>query len=248
MNDISQLATNAKTDKALLLPLWEAVERLVRFWAIRYHHIGETRLYDTDDLMQAGFLALVDAVRGYDADTGTEFTTYLHFHVQTQFADVAGRRGTKRRPELNAASLDEPVDADEGTATRADLLPDPGAQAAFTKAEDDLYTAQLHDALEGCMTTLDEREADLLRVRYYDGQSVPAVAEAWRESPQRIRQLEVCAIRAMRRPANRGRLKEYRENIISRSLRFSSLGSWRDNGYSGPEWAAEQLSGDVTVT
>lgn len=112
--DVSLLACKAKDNPALMLPLWDAVRRLVGLWASKYYgHIKEngTGAFEIDDLVQSGYLALVDAVAGYNPENeaGAEFTTYLRFEVRRQFAKVTGHYGTKKRPEHYSTSLEMPL-------------------------------------------------------------------------------------------------------------------------------------------
>lgn len=237
---VTALAVNAKTNKACMLPLWEAVERLIGSWAFRYHRNGETRLFDADDLLQAGYLALVDAVSGYDLKDGAEFTTYLHYHIRTRFAEVIGRRGIKKRPEYCAASLDEPL-ADDTDTSRLDMLTDPDATTAFERVEDSLFNEQLHSALEECLLRLPQEQSDMLRERYYDQKTVKVMAEARGVEQHIIRQKVGSALNSMGCGDNRRQLKEYREEITSRTLRRGGHYTFATTGYSSVEWAVEHL-------
>lgn len=126
---VTELAVSAKTDPAHLEPLWLAVHRLIIFWAKRYPRPANGCSYDVDDLVQSGYLALVDAVQGYDPDKG-KFTVYLRYFVRLHFADVAGVRTSKQRPENHATSLDAPL-AGDGDTTRKELLEDTTAHYVY---------------------------------------------------------------------------------------------------------------------
>lgn len=129
MPDINELAVLTKTDKSHMLTLWEAVERLICFWAVRYRPVDGGRSFDVDDLIQAGFLALVDAVQGYDPEQ-CDFVPYLRLHVRKHFREVSGHRGTKKRPKHYSVSLDEPI-GEDGDTRRLDLLADRDAHLAY---------------------------------------------------------------------------------------------------------------------
>jgi RNA polymerase sigma factor (sigma-70 family) len=127
MSNVSDLAVQAKENPALILPLWKAVRGLVAWWAnkrVRYASL----LYDVDDLTQSGYLAFTEAVKKYDPERG-EFSTYLSYHICNHFAEVLGYRGRKRRPEIDAVSLNAPA-GDNTDTTLMDNLADPTAEFA----------------------------------------------------------------------------------------------------------------------
>ena len=80
-----------------LMELWGQVRRLV-------HDMAYKRLRATngaggvtlDDLMQAGFLGFLEAVRAYDLAAGFRFTSYLTYPVKTAFSEAEGG-GAKSR-------------------------------------------------------------------------------------------------------------------------------------------------------
>ena len=128
INKVSALAISAKSDSAQLESLWNAVFLLICKWANDYHRNDETRLYEVRDLEQSGFLALCDAVEKFDP-AKAQFTTLLRYFVRRRFAEVSGRRGSKRHPETYAVSLDEPLTTETET-TRGDTIEDPQAEFA----------------------------------------------------------------------------------------------------------------------
>jgi RNA polymerase sigma factor (sigma-70 family) len=124
MSNVNDLAVKAQNSTVSILPLWNAVRGLVCTWANR----RTAKVSDADDLIQAGFLALINAVAGYNPEKG-DFITILRFHIRTQFNEASGLRGTKRRPEINAASLDAPL-GDGTETTLLDTLADPASDFA----------------------------------------------------------------------------------------------------------------------
>ena len=58
----------------------------------------------------------------------------------------------RQEPLCRCDSLDAPLDAeDNGSATRGDTVPDAAAEQAFNDADECLYTAQLHSALDDAL-------------------------------------------------------------------------------------------------
>ena len=104
-----------------------------------------------------------------------------------------GRRvAVSANPLNDCTSLDTPLDGeDKGSSTRGETIPDPAASQAFQQVEDGIYTDELHEVLETAMAeNLTEREADVLRRRYYDKKSLRAVGKEIGVQCERVRQIE----------------------------------------------------------
>ena len=198
--EVTLLAMQAKGNPALMLSLWDAVRRLIALWANQYIHNAHeqgNRLFDTDDLIQSGYLALVDAVAGYDPEAGAEFTTYLHYHVRKHFTEVSGHRGTKRRPEVDAVSLDEPLNVD-GDVSRRDLLADSSAEFADDIIEREA-TARDCAALMAEIEKLPEERRNALMLTAWEGKTCQAAAEALGVTYGVLQQRKTEGIRQVRR-------------------------------------------------
>ncbi|MDE6063825.1 MAG: sigma-70 family RNA polymerase sigma factor [Lachnospiraceae bacterium] len=76
-----------------MLQLYIQVKGFIRTIAMRYRGRAEM-----EDLEQEGFLALYDAVEGYDSGRGCMFLTYAGYWIKRRLSQYAGRSG-------NAASL-----------------------------------------------------------------------------------------------------------------------------------------------
>ena len=69
-------------EKELMLELWLQVHKLVIQIVRKYLPLdGSTNQIEWDDLIQAGFLAVMDAVDDFTPMAGFSFTTYLSRHV-----------------------------------------------------------------------------------------------------------------------------------------------------------------------
>ena len=232
MNEVSQLAVMAKDDATLMEALWLTVERLILFWVNRYYPKAGTRLYDADDLIQAGFLAVCDAVQTYDPAQGMEFTSYLRFAVSTHFRAVMGTRGAKQRPEVSAMSLDELISAEDGDGSRLELLPDPTAELAYTRAVEDIAAAQDVAQLMPIIDRLPDDQRRALMLTGYKGITCGEAAEAVGCSPARLQTLRNRAKRAVRYSKPGRRIA--RERLIYRHV---TLAEWKRTGTSSVEWA-----------
>ncbi len=244
------LAAEVRAGRAGCGELWERVQAFVRQQAARYLHqnaglcIGAGA--DFDDLLQAGFLALHDAVRGFDQTEGRSFVGYLAYHLKHHFRAVCGIRTTKRDPLLTAARLDKPVSEEEGAATLGELTPDPRAEAEREEVEETLYNRQLRGALEQALDTLDTVQGDVIRRRYgltgpEGGETLDSIAAGLGVTRERVRQTERKALRALRKPQSIRILRSFHEEIISRcAWRGTGLTAYRENGASSVERAVEK--------
>lgn len=225
--------------------LWQQVQAFVRQQAAGYLHQNAGLCggagVEFDDLMQAGFLALHDAVSGFDGAAGLSFMGYLAFHLKRYFREACGIRTSKRDPLLCSLSLDKPVNEEDGAATLGELTPDPQAETEREAVEDRIFHEQLHKALEAVMNTLDGAQATVIRRRFWDNHTLDVIGTDMGISRERVRQLEHKAFRALRKPQSKRLLQSFHEEIISR---FAWMGTgwnaWYNTGASSVERAAEK--------
>lgn len=217
--DVSLLACKAKDNPAYMAPLWDAVRRLIGLWASKYaQHIalnGNSE-FDVDDLIQSGYLALVEAVDGYDPENeaGAEFTTYLRFAVRRQFAKVTGHYTTKKRPEQDAVSIDEPLPGQEDL-TLLGTLPDPAAD--FEEK-----VIQREAARQDCaalmveIEKLPEDQRQALMLTSWEDLTIGAAAEVMGTQPKQVSKAKQKAVNALRRSETGRRMeKDYCAHFVS---------------------------------
>ncbi|MGN0707085.1 MAG: sigma-70 family RNA polymerase sigma factor [Faecalibacterium sp.] len=132
-------------------------------------------------------------------------------------------------PLDGCTSLDAPLDAEDAEgAALGDLQPDPAAAAAFERAEEDIFTEELHAALEEALTKLSEREAEIIRRRYWDGLSLSAVGAAQQITPSRVHDLERRALHTLGRNPKIKRLHD--EIIPSHAYHGTGWDAWNHGG------------------
>ena len=243
------LAVQAKAgDREALAALWEQnrglLALLFRRLAAAYRERMDAAGVTLEDLEQEGYFAVAKAANLYDPSAGAKFSTFLYYPVKNVFACAVGLRTERQRQEplCRCDSLDVPLYAeDNGSATRGDTVPDDAAEQAFTDADECLYTAQLHSALDDALALLDERKATVLRGRFYEGRTLESLAVQLGISRERVRQTESKAIRAMRFPRIQRKLEVYRENILSvSSYHGTGFSAWKERG-SVEERLAERI-------
>ena len=240
------LAALAATGNSYALgQLWELNKGLLRsmFWKWYPAHKAQADAHDqtADDFEQEGFFAVQHAAQTYDPAQGA-FTTWLAAAMQRQIQRTLtnghvrtvtgedGRQHTTSADLLNhCTSLDVPLDdEDGGSATLGDLKEDATAAAELDAVEDKLFQEQLHSALEEALAKLTDREADVLRRRYYQQQPLREVGEAYGVAWSRAQQVEKAAMRKLRR--NPALCRFHDEVIQHHAYRGTSFGSWQYSG------------------
>ena len=240
-----ELAQRIKAgEKDLIGQLWEQTERLLRFLierelvatdkAERAEAAGVTR----EDLLQEAFFALMQAVEAYDPADGFTFGAFLKWPVKSVVNNALGIRTKKGRedPLASASSIDAPIggEDDEPLLTFLADTEDPIAEA-----EDRLFREELRKELERSLAELPEREAEVIRARYYEDQTIEQVGDRVGCSAERARQIEQEALDALRMKES---LQAYRDEIITRHAYHGGFQRWKDTRTSSVEAAAVKLA------
>lgn len=147
-----------------------------------------------DDCEQTAYQALLEACRGYDASRGVPFGVYAWKRVAGAVTNLLSREASARRAGLDAA-LDaaeamrdhsDPFGDDDGDALNqlksqcralvfARFVADTGERLR-AHPEDTMARARAFDALRTALRGLDEREARLIELRYWQDLSWAKVA------------------------------------------------------------------------
>lgn len=181
------------------------------------------------------------AAKHYSAEQGS-FTTYLSYALLKQIrtatcgeharviATKDGRRVAVSANPLNeCSSLDVRLDeTDEGSSTKGETIEDPAATQAFQTAEDDLYTEELHNALEEALSHLAAKQADVVRRHYFEGQTLKEISQEDGTTLNAARNREQAAFIALSRNP---KLQRWRDEIIStRAWSGTGFGAWNHRG------------------
>ena len=157
-------------DDGYLPTLWEQVRKLIRIKAERYSRwLSENgKRIDpkdfVDDLTQAGYFAVIDAVKYFNAGAGLKFTTYLDNTLKNAFREAAGIRTSKRDPLDSSLYLDAPC-GEGGDCSILDLIGNPDSDTL--QIEESIYNRELRAALEDAFSVLTDREREVLTLRYF---------------------------------------------------------------------------------
>ena len=172
--------------------LFRANRGLLHKFARRYSGIDTA--VDTDDLVQAGYMGLVEAERTYDASRGKGWVSWAAWYVKNAMAAAVGIRGAKERPHLHAVSLDAPLGDDEGAGSLLDMLEDesiPDASSGLVEADRAVTVRAAVERLEA-----DRRE--VIRRRDLQGMSYAVVGEGMGLSVGEVKNLRVRALNDLR--------------------------------------------------
>ena len=155
-----QIAAMVQAGQADRLELWEAVRRFAYGRAYRWTRAAEGRGGVTvDDLMQAAFLALVEALETWDPEAGAFLTIYA-LKLRAAFTEATGQRTQRDKldPLDHALSLEAHLtDSESGdTFTLSDIIEDPAAEASFVDVEERDRLDRLHRAMCAALGTLPE--------------------------------------------------------------------------------------------
>lgn len=223
------LAALAAAGNAFALgQLWEVNKGFVRRqlwqWYEKNQTVADSAGLSFEDLVQEGYFAVDYAAKYYSAEQGS-FTTYLSYALLKQIRTATcgehtrgvitedGRRVAVSANPLNeCTSLDTPVGEDGSDTALGDLQEDPAAAQAFQTAEDELYTEELHAALEEALNKLTAKQADVVRRHYFGGKCLSEIAREDNTTISAPYNHEQAAFLALRRnPA----LARWHDDILS---------------------------------
>lgn len=220
----------------LMDQLWQQCYGFIRQQAMRWARAWESRPdFDADDLTQAGYMALCEAVRGFQKDRGG-FLGFLSFHLKTEFSKVAGcRTEAQLKDPLNGAmSLDAPAYNDpDNDMTLGESIPvdDPG----FEDVEEALFNQQLASILDQAMNELPENQRRVIELYYLHRLTYIQIAEILHCSTSYPGQLVKDGLKGLKRGSYAPTLSEilYGDRNYYKHTGFSS---WKYSGSSSPEW------------
>lgn len=212
----------------LLPELWEQKRRLIAVWAAKYYTIISAGRaapggVEIDDLVQCGFIAMVEAAAVHNPERGS-FNAILSYYCKKHFRAAIGRSEKQLRDPLNKCdSLDIPV-GDDGDDTLLDFVPD--SRDPFTGVEERIYQEQLHKALEAALQVIPTKEAECLRAEYFEGRTQSEIAARMNVSQERARQLRNGGLRHIRTSSAGAKLERW---LDSESPFYKQVGVDRFN-------------------
>lgn len=177
-------------DRDKLVQLWGQVKRLVWKQANRWAAYGNGGV-TVEDLMQAGFVAVLLAASTFDSTKGTKFSTHLFPRLRAEFTAATGwsTRQGQLDPLQSALSLDAPMTDDDDSLTLADTIEDPTAAT-------EIESTDIRLAVSAALSELPEEQQKVIRDKYWCDLPVDARTHA-------------AAMKRLRHPDCSRRLKAY---------------------------------------
>ncbi len=224
-------------ERGAVLALWEGVCRFIKWRARKYaEHPG--CITTAEDLTQAGFFAVLDAIELYRPEKGTRFLTVLAWTLKKHFADENGMMTSKRDALQYSGSTDEPreIDGDEVTAE----IEDGGAALAFMGVEYADFLTYCRGVINAALDTLTEKQAAILRAYYLEGRTLKEAAAHLHISAAAAGQIKDYALFRLETGKYRLDLRECLEAFEDFHTYHSAAhyNRWRDTGLSQTEAAA----------
>ncbi len=251
-----------------MLQLWNQTKAFIYSVARRYRGYAEV-----EDLVQEGYLALYDAVDGYDQQRCCSFLNYAAFHIQLKMRryifgncgmhipeglqekirkyekavqmfkqqnarepsrlEIAEHMGISEeqlekilnvREKYKIGSLDA-VAGEDGEDTIGSLIS--SGEDITERIIDEEQNRQLKNILWPMVDALEEKQAQIIRIRYQNNLTAPQVAEVLGLTKEEVICTEKKGMRILRRPKSMARLRpflpEYEEAMAYQSCGISSF-------------------------
>lgn len=165
---------------------------LVYRFAQRYMNIDT--VVDLDDLMQAGYMGLIEAERTYD-ESKSKWSTWAAYYIRKAMREAVGINTTRIRAHHHAISLDAPLGDEDDDATLMDKLED----ESIPDASSGLIEAERAAAVREAVSRLEGQKRDVVELHDLEGQSLAQIGRSWDLSRERVRQLREKALLDLRR-------------------------------------------------
>lgn len=209
LDDFTLVMQGKAGDKEAVNALWERHQKLIQMLMRRIYkknksfadHVG----IDLDDLFVESWFSVCDAVRRYNPDKRTAFTTVLGWSVRNtatkllrsdHFRTVTNEDGKQVQipadPLNYAVSSDIPLDT-ESDSTLCDVIEDPSVNV-----EIDFENEQVRRAVDFALYSLSTRHRQLLQMRFRDGYTLQACADQMNISRQGVHCMEKVALKRFR--------------------------------------------------
>lgn len=161
-------------DAAAVEELWRQNQGIVHKVAGRFLRLAVRGAADEADLYQAGFLALMDAVRLWDPERGGAFISVLTPHLFHRMQDVCRLHSRRQLREGTPLSLDAPLSAEDGDGTLQDIV----ADTSLVPVEEQAVMEDTRRRVQEALNRLPKQDAELLHRVYWRGQSLRRAARA----------------------------------------------------------------------
>lgn len=199
--ELANRIKNGETD--LTMTLWRNVKRFVAAQAIQFSR--RPGRYEVDDLIQAGFIAMLRAIDAYVPEKAS-FIHFLAFYLRAEFPNADGI-GRKADPLTESISLETPLSDEWDSNTLQELIEDPNDRIG--ELEREIWLEQLRGTLDAALNELSEEQRNTLTARYYAGKTVSETAAATDSTTTEIRKREHDGLKKLRKEAFKNGLEHF---------------------------------------
>ena len=198
------------------------------------------RAIDMDDLAQAGYIGLMQAVQTYD-ETKSSFSTWAAIYIKLEIRKVLGITHRDQRADQGASSLDELLPGAEDI-TQLDAL----------EAPDDNDHVELVDGVRAIVATLAEPQRTLVQQHDLQGQSLVSAGQSCGLESSAVYRAHQQAIRKLRRDSRlRALAKAHYLDQITNWHRHVGVNEYRTTWMSSTEaigfWREKQAQQAYTA-
>lgn len=172
-----------------MLQLWQQNRLFINRIARHYQGIAEL-----EDLEQEGYLALYDAVAGFDVSKGYKFLTYAGYWITQRLQRYIY---FQKLPKDGILSLDSRTITQDGEYTLGDIIPtDVNVEQDVLK---DISIHHMQNTLWPLVDTLPGYQGRVLRLRYQGGKTRKAIGESLGITMTQVNTLESNALHNLKR-------------------------------------------------
>lgn len=234
-------------ESGYITTLWYQVKKYIEFlvfnYCVRFQARCERAGVTKEDLMQVGFIALIDAIKAYDTEAGYKFTTFLSVQCKRHFMVAIGFHTNRavNEPLNNSYSLHNLLNIDADDSKFIDFISDPDAETPFEDVIDDIWRDSLKEAIERALQLIDSQQAYIIRQRYFENKTLLQIANDMNYNPEYIRRYEHKALRSLRSGKCLKLLQPFHDSeYMSLGLRSVGYSAFTTHG-SATERAVETL-------
>ena len=181
--------------------------------------------FDSDDLINSGYLAMVYAIKTYHPEKGA-FSGWMIFYLKREIKKVTGIKhsDTVRTDAIYySTSLDEPI----GSNKEGDVV----TLSEFLSSDEDIErditeraaNEDLKSALQSALTVLAPDELCVIKHKYYARHTISQTAKYMRISPEKVKSLHAQAINKLRKPKTLRTLSRFVEKKSIQSYNTSNI-------------------------
>jgi RNA polymerase sigma factor (sigma-70 family) len=145
--------------------------------------------YDREDLQSLGYLGLIRAAKTFDPTRGVAFSTYAYRCIETTITGALRRESDR---QIDCISLSLLIGEEENNPLE-ELLAHQGPDAAA-----EAFISYDRELMEYAMEGLPEQQAKLIRMIYFDGETVSQIAQLWSLNAQAVQNIHLKALKTMR--------------------------------------------------